>query len=154
MNNFKYRVLRIEPNITAVQKCAASVCMCSSHSFWASSSLDVPAGVTQEESLRGAPLLDGEQEKWYQQILQEVQNFGPHDCIKSCTVYTVVQRYVLVDYCCFHLNSHQRSEKRLLRKSTRVLGNKRMNALSTELVFRSLVLSPAAGLAPPAIRLS
>ena len=28
MNNFKYRVLRIEPNITAVQKCAASVCVC------------------------------------------------------------------------------------------------------------------------------
>ena len=41
MNNFNYRVLRIEPNITAVQKCAASVCMCSSHSFWTSSSLDV-----------------------------------------------------------------------------------------------------------------
>ena len=135
MNNFKYRVLRIEPNITAVQKCAASVCMCSSHSFWTSSSLDVPAGVTQEESLRGAPLLDGEQEKWYQQILQEVQNFVPHDCIKSCTVYTVVQQYVLVDYCCFHLTSHQRSEKSLLRKSIRVLGNKRINALSTEPCF-------------------
>ena len=106
MNNFKYRVLRIEPNITAVQKCAASVCMCSSHSFWTSSSLDVPAGVTQEECLRGAPLLDGEQEKWYQQILKEVQNFVPHDCIKSCTVYLVyccVQQYVLVDYCWFHL---------------------------------------------------
>ena len=28
MNNVKYRVLRIEPNITAVQKCAASVCVC------------------------------------------------------------------------------------------------------------------------------
>ena len=67
--------MRRLPNITAVQKCGASVCVCSSHSFWTSSSLDVPAGVTQEESLRGAPLLDGEQEKWYQQILQEVQNF-------------------------------------------------------------------------------
>ena len=97
MNNCKYRVLRIEPNITAVQKCAATVCMCSSHSFWTSSSLDVPAGVTQEESLRGSPLLVGEQEKWYQQILQEVQNFVPHDYIKSCTVYAVVQQYVLVD---------------------------------------------------------
>ena len=124
MNNFKHRVLRIEPNITAVQKCAASVCMCSCHSFWTTSSLDVPAGVTQEESLRGAPLLVGEQQKWYQQILQEVQNFVPHDYIKSCTVYTVVQQYVLVDYCCFHLTSHQLSEKSLLRKSTRVLGNK------------------------------
>ena len=31
------------------------VCMCvfSSHSFWASSSLDVPAGVTQEEGHTG-----------------------------------------------------------------------------------------------------
>ena len=45
------------------QKCAASVCMCSSHSFWTSSSLDVPARVTQEESLRGAPLFVGEQQK-------------------------------------------------------------------------------------------
>ena len=27
----------------------------------------------------------------------------PHDYIKSCTVCTVVQQYVLVDYCCFHL---------------------------------------------------
>ena len=34
----------------------------------------------------------------YQQILLEVQNLLPHDYIKSCTVYTVVQRYVLVDY--------------------------------------------------------
>ena len=57
-------------------------------------------------SLRGAPLLVGEQQKkWYQQILQEVQNLVPHDYIKSCTVYTVVQQYVLVDYCCFHLTS-------------------------------------------------
>ena len=29
----------------------------------------------------------------------------PHDYLKSCTVYTVVQQYVLVDYCCFHLTS-------------------------------------------------
>ena len=28
MNNFKHRVLRIEPNNTAVRKCAASVCVC------------------------------------------------------------------------------------------------------------------------------
>ena len=58
-------------------------------------------------SLRGAPLLVGEQQKkWYQQILQKVQNLVPHDYIKSCTVvYTVVEKYVLVDYCCFHLTS-------------------------------------------------
>ena len=42
-------------------------------------------------SLRGAPLLVGEQQKkWYQQILQKVQNLVPHDYIKSCTVCTVV----------------------------------------------------------------
>ena len=44
--------------------------------------------------------------KWYQQILQKVQNLIPHDCIPSCTVYSVVQQYALVDYyCCFHLTS-------------------------------------------------
>ena len=55
MNKFKHRILRIEPNNTAVQKCAASVCVCvfSSHSFWTLSSLDVPAGVTQEEGHTG-----------------------------------------------------------------------------------------------------
>ena len=57
-------------------------------------------------SLRGAPLLVGEQRrKWYHQILQKVQNLMPHDCIPSCTVYTVVQQYALVDYYCFHLTS-------------------------------------------------
>ena len=56
-------------------------------------------------SLRGALLLFGEHQKWYQQILQKVQNLVPHDYIKSCTVYTIVEQYVLVDYCCFHLTS-------------------------------------------------
>ena len=57
-------------------------------------------------SLRGAPLLVGEQQKWYHQVLQKVQNLMPHDCIPSCTVYNVVQPYTLVDlYCCFHLTS-------------------------------------------------
>ena len=61
---------------------------------------------TFHTSLRGAPLFVGEQPKWYHQILQKVQNLMPHDCIPSCTVYTVVQQYVLVDYyCCFHLIS-------------------------------------------------
>ena len=46
-------------------------------------------------SLRGAPLLVGEQQKWYQQILQNVQNLVPHDSIKSCTVYNVVEQYML-----------------------------------------------------------
>ena len=56
-------------------------------------------------SLREAPLLVGEQQNCYQQILQKTQNLVPHDYIKSCTVYTVVQQYVLVDYCCCHLTS-------------------------------------------------
>ena len=38
-------------------------------------------------SLRGVPLLVGEQQKWYKQILQKLQNLVPHDYIKSCTVY-------------------------------------------------------------------
>ena len=37
--------------------------------------------------------------------MHTVQNLVPHDYIKSCTVYTAVQQYVLVDYCCFHLTS-------------------------------------------------
>ena len=55
--------------------------------------------------LRGAPLLVGEQRKCYHQILHKVQNLMLHDYIKSCTVYTAVQQYVLVDHCCFHLTS-------------------------------------------------
>ena len=58
-------------------------------------------------SLRGAPLLVGEQQnlKWYHQILQKIHNLIPHDYIKSCTVYTIVQQYVLVDNYRFHLTS-------------------------------------------------
>ena len=37
--------------------------------------------------------------------MHTVQNLVPHDNIKSCTVYSVVQQYVLVDYCCFLLTS-------------------------------------------------
>ena len=29
----------------------------------------------------------------------------PHGCIPSCTLYTIVQQYALVDYYCFHLTS-------------------------------------------------
>ena len=35
------------------QRVMCSVCVLSSHSFWTSSSLDVPAGVTQEEGHTG-----------------------------------------------------------------------------------------------------
>ena len=80
-------------------------------------------------SLRGGPLLVGEQQKWYHQILQKVQNLMPHDYIKSCTVHTVVQQYVLGDYCCFHLTSgastavgpyivHRNRKRSFLSKST------------------------------------
>ena len=42
-------------------------------------------------------LLVNSRKKWYQPILQKVQNLVPHDYIKSCTtVYNVVQQYVLV----------------------------------------------------------
>ena len=43
-------------------------------------------------SLRGALLLIGEQQKWYHQILQNVQNLMPHDYIPPCTVPGI--------YCC------------------------------------------------------
>ena len=79
-------------------------------------------------SLRVAPLLVGEHQKWYHQILQKVQNLMPHDYIPSCTVYNVVQQYVLVDYCCFHLISgastagpyiaHRNRKRFLLSRST------------------------------------
>ena len=103
------------------------VCVFSFHSFWTSNSLDVPAGVTQEEGHTGflihlpsavraliflarriQPFLplstvksNFEQQKWYQQILPEVQKLARHDYIKSCTVYTVVQQYVCVCVCVF-----------------------------------------------------
>ena len=47
-------------------------------------------------SLRGASLLVGEQQKWYQQILQKVQNLVPHDDIKSCTCIISCCRAVCV----------------------------------------------------------
>ena len=50
MNIFERKVLSIE-RTTAVH--SRSVCVFSSHSFWTSSSLDVPAGVTQEEGHTG-----------------------------------------------------------------------------------------------------
>ena len=46
-------------------------------------------------SLREAPLLDCEQKKWYEQILQKVQNLVRHDYIKSCTWY-----YIVYTLCC------------------------------------------------------
>ena len=77
--------------------------------------------------LRGAPLLVGEHQKWYHQILQKVQNLMPHDYIPSCTVY---KQYVLVDYSCFHQTSgvstavgpyivHRDRKRFLLSQSTR-----------------------------------
>ena len=48
MNNFERRVLRTERTIAVHYRSVFS-----SHSFWTSSSLDVPAGVTQEEGHTG-----------------------------------------------------------------------------------------------------
>ena len=59
-----------------------------------------------DTSLRGAPLLVGEQQKWFQQILQKVQNLVPHDNIKSCTVDTVLEHYVCVCFLPIH-SGHQ-----------------------------------------------
>ena len=56
MNNFKHSVLRIEPIIIVLlYKSVLLVCVCvfASRSFWTLSSLDVPAGVTQEEGHTG-----------------------------------------------------------------------------------------------------
>ena len=49
-------------------------------------------------SLRGAPLLVGEQRSGITRFCKkyQVQNLIPHDCIPSCTVYTVVQQYALL----------------------------------------------------------
>ena len=41
-------------------------------------------------SLRGAPLLVAEQKKWYEHVLQKVQNLVRHDYIKSFTWYYIV----------------------------------------------------------------
>ena len=97
-------------------------------------------------SLRGAPLLVGEQQKkWDHQILQKVQNLMPRDYIPSCTILYMLlysSTHLLI-YCCFHLTSgantaaaghilftetgsasscyNQCFEKSLLRKSTRCL---------------------------------
>ena len=55
---------------------------------------------------RGAPLLVGDTAKVVSPSSSQVQNLMPHNYILSCTVYTVVQQSVLVDYyCCFHLTS-------------------------------------------------
>ena len=41
------------PAVLLILPCVCVVCVFSSHSFWTSSSLDVPAGVTQEEGHTG-----------------------------------------------------------------------------------------------------
>ena len=47
-------------------------------------------------SFRGAPLLVGEQQKWYHQILQKVHKLMPHDYIKSCTALFYSSMYLLI----------------------------------------------------------
>ena len=66
-------------------------CVFSSHSFWTSSSLDVPAGVTQEEGHTGLLIL-----------ARRVLLYTTY-CLKK---NAVVHQSVLVEYyyCCFHLN--------------------------------------------------
>ena len=45
--------ITIDINIDNNTRAAVCACVFSSHSFWTSSSLDVPAGVTQEEGHTG-----------------------------------------------------------------------------------------------------
>ena len=45
--------LRTLTSATSILRICVCVCVFSSHSFWTSSSLDVPAGVTQEEGHTG-----------------------------------------------------------------------------------------------------
>ena len=45
--------LNIETLFASMCRLCVCVCVCFSHSFWTSSSLDVPAGVTQEEGHTG-----------------------------------------------------------------------------------------------------
>ena len=66
-------------------------------------------------SLRGAPLLVDEQQKWYHQILQKVQNLMPRDYIKSCTVL-----YILV-YSSMYLSLLSFSSKFWCKYSSRSL---------------------------------
>ena len=90
----------------AIAEAAAAVTAEPNHSHL-KGGIDVSSSVGDSAfhtSLRGASLLR-RTAKWYHQILQKVQNLMPHDCIPSCTVYTVVQRYALVDYYCFRLTS-------------------------------------------------
>ena len=123
MNNFKYRVLRIEPNITAVQKCAASVCVCvfSSDSSWTSSSLDVPAGVTHRRNL-------------FEELISLLVN-SKSGINRFCKYRIWYQETRSASSC-----HNQRSEKSLLRKSTRVLSNKSDKYVPPSLINNSEIL--------------
>ena len=75
--------------------------------------------------IRGAPVLVGEQQilKWYHH-LQKVQSLLGHNYIPFCTVYTVEQQSVLVDYGCFHLTSGASTANIVGRNRNRLLPSK------------------------------
>ena len=50
---FRFFGFHFEYGLTTDETYSVCVCVFSSHSFWTSSSLDVPAGVTQEEGHTG-----------------------------------------------------------------------------------------------------
>ena len=49
----KLNVVKFSPTFISISTYTMCVCVFSSHPFWTSSSLDVPAGVTQEEGHTG-----------------------------------------------------------------------------------------------------
>ena len=88
--------------------------MFSSHSFWTSNSLDVPAGVTQEEGHTGFLIHLPSAARALIFLARRIQPFLPSSTVKSnfailCTNDVIVLHplgiFVLVDYCCFHLTS-------------------------------------------------
>ena len=68
-------------------KAKKSVCVFSSHSFWTSSSLDVPAGVTQEEGHTGflVHLLSAVRALIFSR--EEISHSFPSSTVKSNFVY-------------------------------------------------------------------
>ena len=72
-----------------ISKLGATMCVCvfSSHSFWTSSSLGVPAGVTQEEGHTGflIHLLSAVRALIF--LARRIQPFLPSSTVKSNLVY-------------------------------------------------------------------
>ena len=64
-----------------------TVCVFSSHSFWISSSLDVPAGVTQEEGHTGFLIHLLYEVRAFIFLARRIQPYFPSSTVKSIFVY-------------------------------------------------------------------